>query len=218
MSSYSEIRPQAARQGLFETPIAHLKLQNSDQFVADMKKLVLAKRDADPEGVGRSNVGGWHSDVDMMQWGGAPAQKLADTAIAVAKRMSTFPGASHDDYHWLIQMWANVSPPGASNFSHVHPGNLWSGACYIDMGGAEERPELGGAFYFEDPRFPLVNMHNTRFRFANADGSPMQVMPEVRPGAGEILMFPAWLRHGVKPYMGNDLRISVAFNIDAVLK
>lgn len=218
MADYPEIRTQAARQGLFETPIVHCKQQNADAFIVDMRKVVMDKMTTDPEGVGRSNVGGWHSDVDMMQWGGAPAAKLAETAIAVAKKMSTFPGASHDDYHWLIQMWANVSGPGASNFSHVHPGNIWSGACYIDMGGAEENPDLGGAFYFEDPRFPLVNMHNTRFRFANADGTPMQVMPEVRPKAGEILMFPAWLRHGVKPYLGNGTRISVAFNVDAVLK
>ena len=115
-------------------------------------------------------------------------------------------------------MWANVSGAGASNHLHMHPGNLWSGALYVDMGGAEANPELGGAFYFEDPRYPLVNMHNTRFRFANADGTPMQVMPEVRPAAGDILMFPAWLRHGVKPYHGDGVRISVAFNIDAVLK
>ncbi len=218
MTPYSDMKPQAARQTLFETPIAQVNFQGGEAFLADMRKVVLDKQLEDPKGVGRSNVGGWHSDVDMMKWGGAPAQKLADTAIAVAKRMSSFPGANHDDYHWLCQMWANVSDSGASNHLHMHPGNLWSGACYIDMGGAEDNPDLGGAFYFEDPRFPLINMHNTRFRFAGADGAPMQLMPEVRPKAGEMLMFPAWLRHGVKPYHGDGLRISVAFNIDAVPK
>ena len=217
MAEYTEMRAQATRQGLFETPIVLCKLQNADKFISDMKDVVLDKMAKHP-GVGRSNVGGWHSDVDMLVWGGAPAQKLAETAISVAKKMSLFPGGNHDDYHWLCQMWANVSGRGASNHVHVHPGNIWSGACYIDLGGADENPDLGGAFYFEDPRFPIANMHNTRFRFANADGTPMQVMPEVRPSPGEILIFPAWLRHGVKPYLGDGTRISIAFNVDAVLK
>ena len=217
MDDYAGMRTQASRQGLFETPIVVSKLTDGDNFIRDLRAIILDKRSGDP-GIGRSNVGGWHSDVDMLSWGGAPALKLAEIAIAIARRMSAFPGASHDDYHWVCQMWANVSGHGASNHLHLHPTNLWSGACYVDMGGAEDDPALGGAFYFEDPRFPLPVMHNTRFRFVGADGQAMPLMPEVGTKPGDILMFPAWLKHGVKPYVGDGLRISVAFNIDAILK
>ena len=35
---------------------------------------------------------------------------------------------------------------------------------------------------------------------------------------GNLVVFPAWLRHGVMPYRGTGERISVALNIDAVPK
>lgn len=217
MNDYSGIRTQATRLALFETPVAQCALQDADVMLEDIRRVVLDKMAGDP-GVERSNVGGWHSDVDMLVWGGAGAKKLADTAIGVAKRMTAFHSYTHDDYLWVCQMWANVSDQNASNHLHIHPGNLWSGALYVDMGGAEEDPGLGGEFYFEDPRFPLTVMHNTQFRFAGADGHPAPISPTFRPKRGEILMFPAWLRHGVRPYKGDKQRISIAFNVDAVPK
>ena len=125
-----------------------------------------------------------------------------------------------DDFDWLVQMWANVSGPGALNHMHVHPGNLWSAVLYIDMGGegpqGDDIQACGGTFYFEDPRFPMSVMHNTRFRFAGPDGQPQPMQPEVAPKRGDLLMFPSWLRHGVRPYKGTRERISIALNVDAV--
>lgn len=217
MIDYSGIRTQASRTPMFETPIAQCSMIGADALIANIKQIVLEKRKTDA-GIERSNVGGWHSDVDMLAWGGPAAEKIKDTAIGLAKRMSTFAGGKHDDYHWLCQMWANVSEDGASNHLHMHPGNIWSGAFYVDMGGAEQKPEFGGEFYFEDPRFPLSLMHNTKFRFADSDGRPMPLMPQLNFKPGDLVLFPSWLRHGVNAYRGSGTRISIAFNVDAVLK
>jgi uncharacterized protein (TIGR02466 family) len=35
----------------------------------------------------------------------------------------------------------------------------------------------------------------------------------VRPKAGRLVMFPAWLLHQVRPYRGKAQRISIAFNL-----
>jgi uncharacterized protein (TIGR02466 family) len=35
----------------------------------------------------------------------------------------------------------------------------------------------------------------------------------VRPKAGRLVMFPAWLLHQVRPYKGKAQRISIAFNL-----
>ncbi|MFC7290341.1 TIGR02466 family protein [Hirschia litorea] len=217
MADYSHIRAQASRMPLFETPIAQCNLVESEGMISEIKRVVLEKKKNDA-GINRSNVGGWHSDVDMLAWGGGGAEKIKDTAIGLAKRMSAFAAGAHDDYHWLCQMWANVSEDGASNHLHMHPGNLWSGAFYVDMGGADSQPGLGGEFYFEDPRFPLSVMHNTKFRFADAEGNPIALMPQFRFKPGDLVLFPAWLRHGVNAYRGSGTRISIAFNVDAVLK
>jgi len=222
MTEFGEVRVQAQRQVLFETPVVMAHFSGGEAMIAALEAAIRAEMARDPGGVQRSNVGGWHSNTKMLDWAGAPAGLLADRAIAMAKRLSHFNTARHEDFHWLVQMWANVSPPGASNHMHVHPGNLWSAVLYVDMGGTgpagDATEGLGGEFYFEDPRFPLAAMHNTQFKFVGGDGKPQAWQPEFRPKRGDFLMFPAWLKHGVRPYTGTRERISIALNVDAVLK
>ena len=219
MADYGDLKIKAQMTPMFETPIVMAKFENAEGLIDDLKAVILEQMNKDPDGMKRSNVGGWHSDTQMLDWGGAPAQALSEKAIAMAKRLSAFAGASHEDFSWWCQMWANVSGPGASNHMHVHPGNLWSAVLYVDMGGdgdaGDDISQAAGRFYFEDPRFPLAYMHNTRFRFLGQDGQPVQVQPEIRTQRGNFIMFPAWLRHGVRPYTGNRQRISIALNVDA---
>lgn len=211
MPDHSDIKVEAQRSALFETPIVLAKVKNADGLMDELLSAIKAKQ-AESDGMRRSNVGGWHSDTEMLKWGGDAAQTLADKTIAIAKRMSTFAKATHDDFDWWCQMWANVSTRGAWNHMHIHPGNLWSAVFYLDMGGDNS----GGQFYFEDPRFPISAMHNTRFRFAGPDGAPQPWQPELKLARGDLIMFPAWLRHGVRPYDGDGERISIALNVDAI--
>lgn len=219
MSDYGDLRVKAQRNAMFETPVVLAKFENAEPLLDDLAAVILKRMEEDPNGMQRSNMNGWHSDTHMLDWGGSAAKVLSDRAIAMAKRLSAFSNATHDDFSWWCQMWANVSGPGASNHLHIHPGNLWSGVLYVDMGGAGEAgddvSESEGRFYFEDPRFPISVMHNTRFRFVGADGQPEPVHPELRTQRGDFVMFPAWLRHGVRTYKGSRQRISIALNIDA---
>ena len=40
---------------------------------------------------------------------------------------------------------------------------------------------------------------------------------ELRLQAGELVLFPSWLLHEVLPYEGDDVRITVAFNVRFML-
>lgn len=219
MADYADIKIKAQMTPMFETPVVLAKFEQADGLIDDLKAVILKQMQADPDGMKRSNVGGWHSDTEMLSWGGAPAKILCEKAIAMAKRLSAFAGASHDDFSWWCQMWANVSGPGASNHMHIHPGNLWSAVLYVDMGGdgetGDDVSQSAGRLYFEDPRYPVAYMHNTRFRFVGPEGQASQVQPELKTQRGDFVMFPAWLRHGVRQYAGNRQRISIAMNVDA---
>jgi len=217
-----KLRPQAAKVqplGLFETPLAYGNLTDGDALISELERLIRQRKDQSP-GLARSNIGGWHSDTDMLEWGGQPAQKLAQTAINIAKRMSHFQDSSVADREWLVRMWANVTPAGGLNHLHSHPGNLWAAVLYIDMGyeTEQESSNAGGSFYLEDPRFPMAAMRDTAFRMRGADGEPQQYQTEIELQRGNLIVFPAWLRHGVRLYTGDRERISIAMNIDAVRK
>ena len=213
-SSY-DIRVKAQPLGLFETPIAYGELTGGEELMQDLEAAIRQRMTSDP-GVSRSNRGSWHSDTDMLDWGGAAAAKLAETAINMARRMTFFKEGNAEDFHWPVQMWANVTPKGGMNDMHVHPGNLWAAVLYLRMGNEDGKTDVGGNFYVEDPRFPLVTMRNTGMRLRGVDGSPQEIQPEFKLQRGNLLVFPAWLRHGVRVYEGDSERISIALNIDAV--
>ena len=110
---------------LFSTPLVVGKIAGGEALARDLGTVTRARRDSHP-GVAKTNVGGWHSTYDMMDWGGSAARTLARLSVGLAKSASAFADASPDDFDWTVEMWANISGPGASNAIHVHPGSLWA--------------------------------------------------------------------------------------------
>lgn len=212
------LRVEAQQVGFFETPVAYCRLKDGDSLMQELEKSI-RKNQEQTGGLQRSNFGGWHSDTDMLQWGGEAAGRLAESAINVAKRMTHFQEADSSSYDWRVRMWANVTSTGGLNHIHAHPGNLWAAVLYLDMGDETDSAEdVGGAFYLEDPRFPMAAMHNTAVRMIGIDSQPQQYEVELKLARANLVVFPAWLRHGVRPYTGKRERISIAMNIDAQRK
>lgn len=204
---FASIRVRAEQHGLFETTILHGHLTDAEPMTVALEAAI-RDRQASEAGINRSNVGGWHSKTDMLDWGGPAAAKLADIAVKMAKRVSRFDG---QEPAWSVRMWANVSPPGALNMSHAHPGVLWAAVYYVATGEAGQ----GGELYLEDPRFPLPQMTWPGFRAIGADGVPQDTEHRIAPKRGDLILFPAWMRHGVRPYLGGGERISIAMNLYA---
>ncbi|AJP74547.1 hypothetical protein TS85_14740 [Sphingomonas hengshuiensis] len=188
--------------------VLHGRCSDSEPLSVALEAAIRAKQ-GEGVGVERSNVGGWHSKTDMLGWGGPAAARLADLAVRLAKRMSQFDGRDSASVAWDVKMWANVSPPGALNMSHAHPGVLWAAVYYVAT------PGEGGELYLEDPRFPLPQMTLPGFRVLGLDGQPQPVEHRIAPSRGDLVLFPAWIRHGVRPHRGAGDRISIAMNLSA---
>lgn len=214
--AFSEVMPAARMTGAFETVILYAKLENHAAMSEALARAIRERRATDP-GIERSNVGGWHSDTDMLRWGGKAAAKLADTAVRLARGISHFESRKAQDVGWRVRMWANLSAPGGLNMPHTHPGNLWAAVYYVDMGRGESGEPNGGELMIDDPRFPMTLMRHAAFRPIGRDGQPQQPRVSFAPEAGDLVLFPAWARHSVSAHSGPGDRISIAMNLDAAL-
>jgi uncharacterized protein (TIGR02466 family) len=208
--------PQAI--GLFETPLIIDQMPGFPELNRDLTAAILARK-AEHPGLEISNVGGWHSDTQMLAWGGESARRLVERIIGCIDYYTTDIRAAKDSprYKWYPEMWANVSPPGASNQFHSHPGAFWSAVYYVDDGYAGSPDQsLGGELILLDPRMPAVRMAAPDLRFRRPGQQPDQHEKLIRPAGGRIVIFPAWLSHAVRPYRGRGTRISIAVNLSAI--
>jgi uncharacterized protein (TIGR02466 family) len=207
--------PQAA--SLFDTPVIVDQVPDADALNASLKQLILDRKASDP-GIDISNVGGWHSDLQMLQWGGEPARRLLERLITVVDQFTVdIRSTGEPRYKWFPEMWANVSPHGASNQSHTHPGAFWSAVYYVDDGfGGSREDSLGGELVLVDPRFPMIRMNTPDLRFKRPGQKPDDHEKWFRPISGLLVVFPSWLSHSVRPYLGNADRISIAINLSAI--
>ena len=207
--------PEAAN--LFETPVIVDHPADAPALNDDLRRVIEQRRAHDP-GVSVSNVAGWHSDRRMLEWGGDAARRLCERVVATADQFTVdIRGQGEPRFRWQPEMWANVSPPGASNRHHCHPGAFWSAVYYVDDGyGGSSDAELGGELVLFDPRMPMIRMGDPDLRFRRAGRPPDHDESWMRPVTGRLVIFPAWLNHAVREYRGSGLRISIAVNLTAV--
>lgn len=197
---------------LFSTPVVISDLPEAAALGAELRKVIAGRQKAHP-GTQHSNLGGWQSTWDMDRWGGASAIKLLAIGRNLANRYTTNREGNPVAITWRANMWANVNKSGHGNEFHSHPGAFWSGVYYVDDGGIDADPSLGGELEFMDPRGPLPAMNAPHLGYAMPGGLTGGATERIRPKAGRLVMFPSWMIHQVRPYRGTAERISIAFNL-----
>ncbi|MCP5384631.1 MAG: 2OG-Fe(II) oxygenase family protein [Altererythrobacter sp.] len=209
----------AETRDLFATPFVVDRLQ-SEEGLRMLRAAIDAEIARDRDGVNISNIGGWHSNTRMLEWGGEAARALALKAMTMADAQTVDARSPENSrFTWHPEMWANVSGKGNANQYHYHPGSFWSAVAYVDDGyDGDTDPTLGGELQLLDPRMPMVRMTAPDLRLRDGAGQPQQNEISIRPESGMIVMFPSWLQHAVRPFSGAGSRISIAINLIAVLK
>lgn len=197
---------------LFATPVAIVDLPDAAALNAALRDTILAREAASPS-TAHSNLGGWQSDWDLEHWGGPAARRVIEAAKALASKLTVDRAGKPVAIAWKANAWANVNRTGHANEFHTHPGCYWSASYYVDDGGIAADPTLGGGFEIQDPRGVAPAMYAPLLAFAVPGGRAVGASEVIRPRAGMLMMFPAWLSHGVRPYTGAATRISVALNL-----
>lgn len=205
------VRLNLAVRGLFATPVAALEVPEAARINAALSAAILERR-ARHASVQASNAGGWHSDRDLLDWGGPCAAEVIELARGVAGQLTADREGRPIRPAWKVSAWANVNSAGHANIAHYHGGAFWSGTYYVEDGGCAADPSLGGEFEMLDPRGPGPGMYAPALKFTG-DGASVGGAETIRPKPGLLILFPSWLLHQVRPYRGSGTRISVAFNL-----
>lgn len=191
---------------LFATPFVSGILPGAQAINPALEAAILRRREQDP-GVARSNLGGWHSRHDALEWGGEALANVARAIVGLADANShdtaAVPGVRRG---WRLEGWANVIQGAGSHHRHVHSGCFWSAVYYVRVD-----PGEGGELELFDPRGPQVEMYAPDLRI-EGQGSGIHA---IAPVAGQLVLFPSWLSHAVAPYRGDGMRITVAINLMA---
>jgi uncharacterized protein (TIGR02466 family) len=205
------------RTNYFPTMIFQYDIKNSESLNKNLIDLVYAERDRDQTGVNKSNtaeLGSWHSDTKLHK--NADFAPLLTQVDATLSRISQELRYAKDQVIKITTMWSIINPPGNGNRAHVHPNSLWSGVYYV------QAPEGGGDIEFVDPRTVLI-MNQAKYLAGKKRPRDCWTKVNYKPLPGRMIIFPAWLYHGVDTNMSKENgraadRVIISFNINQVKK
>lgn len=207
---------------LFATPLLIFTINQHERLNADLSRVIL-EREATHRAHDDPEVVGWSSphDLAMLEWAGPPLRELLDHVIGVAAHMTELAEEAGQKERWLewqvAEVWANVHRKGGSNATHAHPGSFWSGVYYVDAGDSTSS-SCGGELRLFDPRGCLPRMLAPYLRYKTPEFHDAGTSVSFTPSSGQCLLFPGWLFHAVNVYTGTAPRISIAFNLDPVVR
>jgi uncharacterized protein (TIGR02466 family) len=180
-------------------------MPDAESVNRDLRELILNKEKTAPSD-NYANVGGWHSQADLLDWPGPAVAALKGWILEAVSHMVAVSSEGKAPRGMVrVTAWANVARDGHYHRVHNHPSSAWSGVYYVNAGGDAAGHPLSGVLELCDPR-AFTEMVAT-------PGSPFGQRVIFRAEAGTMIVFPSWLYHFVNPFHGDGERISVAFNV-----
>jgi len=192
---------------IFSTPIWISQIDNHNDINSKMYKFIKEMQQADPGGLTKSNLKGWHSnDFDL----NAEEPRLFVNAIS-SNLNQVFIDMGWDTQNQEVKitsMWSIINKKNSSNARHIHSNNYISAAYYV------RAPKMCGDIVFHDPKSAAV------FRYPKIS-SPNKLNSNVftiEPKEGCLVLFPSYLHHSVDANRSDEERIVISFNIDLRFK
>ncbi len=193
---------------LFSTPVYRQVWPESTELNRYLRELILAREQAETRSTREySNVGGWHSPVDLQEsWDldlRSVLERSRELAVAATEGLLST-GEKARRYRYAVSAWANVSREGDYNVPHVHM-STWSAVYYVSVPPDSGKDPRAGALELMDPR-PATAMVDMPGRF-------FATRRMIKPEPGLLVLFPASIMHLVHPFRGAGERISIACDL-----
>ena len=189
----------------FPQPVFKYQYKNFQEINKDLTKYIYDLRNADKDGLERSNVHGWHSKNFNLKNPDSIQNKFL---ISLKEYIFDV----FENYGWNInpkqivctEMWAIINSKNSFNVTHTHPNSYLSAAYYV------KTPKNCGKFLIENPNavsshsFPKITKKND----LNSNTRGLDIKE------GDLLFFPSYLPHRVGKNESDEDRIVISFNIN----
>jgi uncharacterized protein (TIGR02466 family) len=193
---------------LFATPVFRQEWPDDSELNHYLRKLILSWERADAGSMGEySNVGGWHSPIDLHECWDSEIRLVLERCRELASEATTRllgPAGQSRRCTYALSAWANVSRQGDYNVPHVHL-STWSAVYYVSVPPGCESEQRAGGLELLDPR-PATAM-------VDMPGAFFATRHLIKPHAGLLVLFPASVMHFVHPFRGEGERISLACDL-----
>ncbi len=202
----------------FAVPMAFAR-RRDDGLDQELRTLFLAREsDGDrwrnPQPYTVRNASVYESRFDLFDWPEPPVQRLKrycwHAVMELIRMLNGYDLAMMQRIDMAADAWFHITRRGGYFGIHNHPMAAWSGVYCVDGGRHDPGDENSGTLSFINP-FVMATM------FMDAGVAHMRepyayASRGYRLEAGQLVLFPSWLLHEVKPFNGDGTRITVAFN------
>ena len=189
----------------FSVPIFEFRLENSDVLNIDLEKYIYDLRSKNPDGIKKSNAGGWHSPNFKINENPILIRFLNQIKNCLKKIISEEFGWKYDLNKIKIDgMWSIINKKNSFNTKHNHPNCFLSSAYYV------KAKNNSGCINFFDPK----EQKNIRYPITEKITELSAQVTKFEPEEGTLLIFPSYLYHSVEENLSNEDRVVISFNID----
>jgi uncharacterized protein (TIGR02466 family) len=204
---------------MFAVPFGMARMQDCDALNAELRALFLEREHAgaeyaNPRPLTQRNPQLFESRFDLFRWPDAPIQKLKQFCwLQLMRMVGELNGYDQTTLESILiysESWFHITRRGGFFGLHNHPNASWSGVYCVSPGRHDADKPDSGMLSFVNPAIASTMYFDAGN--ANLRGAYAATVRHIRHEPGQLVLFPSWVLHDVKPFEGEGERITVAFN------
>jgi uncharacterized protein (TIGR02466 family) len=203
----------------FAVPFGFAKLENCTALNGELRELFMRRaaegsRYANPRPLTQRNRQVFESEFQIFRWPEPCVQQLKEFCwshmLQMIGMLNGYDRATVERLLIYSDAWFHVTRRGGFFALHNHPNASWSGVYCVDPGQHDADKPESGLLSFVSPAV-MSSMHMDAAT-ANLRDPFAPNIRALRLEPGQLVVFPSWILHDVKPFQGEGARVTVAFN------
>lgn len=202
---------------MFSVPLGVSYISENTNLNKKLAELFMSKEassETDQHGFVKKNRQVFESSFDLFNWKNDCVQELQKFCwgqlYQLIGTLNQYDVDTLKKLHIACESWYHITRKGGYFGIHNHPMASWSGVYCVSAGDKVEGDPDSGGLNFISPQISttsFIDKSCSRLGGQFSRGNKIIHLQE-----GQLVLFPSWLLHEVKPYFGESERITVAFN------